>query len=307
MNSVDFGRAFKAPFEDSEWVKKTLMGLLWGILVVTSFAVIGAMLDYIKSVANGNERLPEWDDFGGKWVRGFMVFLAGVIYFLPVWVLGIIFLVPALLAAGVNSDAVGALASGGLCLFWLIAIVYSIAVGVLFYAATVNYAMAGDFGAFFRFGENIDRVRTKPGYWTAFLIAIVATFAAGMVAGIIPVVGWLLSFALTYLAYMISGHGFGQWAAIAYDLPGSGAPGTGYVVGPQTGYAPPPPPAYTPPAPPAYTPPAPPAEVAPPAPDAAFVAPAIAEAPPAPPAPEAAPTPEPTPAAEPGVVEPPAE
>ena len=125
-----------------------------------------------------------------------MVFLAGFIYFLPVWVLGIIFLVPTFIAAGANSDALGAMAGGGLCLFWLIAIVYSIAVAILFYAAMVNYAMNGDFGAFFRFGEIIERVRTQPGYWTAFLYRDrgLASLLAWS-AGIIPVIGWLVSFA----------------------------------------------------------------------------------------------------------------
>lgn len=320
MNSIDFGRAFKAPFEDPDWFKKTLFGLLWGVLVVTSFALMGAMLDYIKSVANGNERLPEWDDFGGKWVRGFMVFLAGLIFFLPVWVLGLIFLVPTLLVARTNSDILGAVAGGGMCIFWLMAIVYSIAVAIYFYSAMVNYAMTGEFGAFFKFGENFERVRTRPGYWTAFLIAIVASFAAGMIGsllGAIPVVGWLLSFGLTYLAYMVGAHGFGQWTAIAYGLPGPGGV-TGYPPL-QPGYAPPPPPAYTPPAPPAaptYAPPATPAEpqAASPSEDTPAAAAAVSAAPVEPPAPaqpqyaQAAtppPVPEPEPAPEPEAQTPP--
>ena len=160
--------------------------------------------------------------------------------------------------------------------------------------------MTGEFGAFFRFGENLERLRTKPGYWTAFLIAIVASFAASVVAGVIPVVGWLVSFGLTYLAYMVGGHGFGQWAAVAYSLPG---PGAGYAPGPQPGYAPPPaPPAYAPPAPaapPVQAAPAAPAEqpMAAPSPYAP-AAPAAAPAPPAPPAyaPAAAPPAPATPA-----------
>lgn len=59
MNGIDLGRAFKAPFNDEKWVNKTLMGFLWGLLVVTSPAVIGAMLDYIKGVSAGREDLPE--------------------------------------------------------------------------------------------------------------------------------------------------------------------------------------------------------------------------------------------------------
>ena len=284
MNSFDFGRAFKAPFDDPDWVKKTLFGWLWGVLIVTSPAVTGAMLDYIKSVAHGNERLPEWDNFGDKWVRGFMVYVAAFIYFLPVWVLGAIFLVPVVLAGSSNSNALGALASGGLCLFGLVAIVYSLAVAVIFYAAVVNYAITGEFAAFFRFGDHIARIRANAGYWSAFGAAIVASFAAGIVAGVIPIVGTILSFALSYLAYMVAGHAFGQWAAGSYNLPGLAAAGiaVGYPPAPTPGtYGPPAPPAYAPPPPPAYSPPA--APFAPPAP----AAPVAPFAPPAPAAPTA--------------------
>ncbi len=259
MNGIDFGRAFKAPFDDPDWVKKTLLGLVWGILLVTSPALVGAMVEYIRSVAHGNERLPEWDAFGDKWVRGFMVLLAGILYFLPVWVLALAFFVPVVLASGSNnSDALAAAASGGLCLFGLLAIIYALAVGAVFYSAVVDYAITGEFGAFFRVGDNIARIRANPGYWTAWLIAILASFAASVVAGAIPVLGGLISFGLTYLAYMVGGNAFGQWAAVAYNGRGPMAPSAPGM------YAPPAPPAYRPPpAPPAYppvTPPGPPAE-----------------------------------------------
>ncbi len=65
MDSIDLSRALKAPFQDSEWVKKTLMGWLWMLLGVTAPAVYGAQLDYIKSVSEGREDLPNWDDCTG--------------------------------------------------------------------------------------------------------------------------------------------------------------------------------------------------------------------------------------------------
>lgn len=69
MNSIDLGRAFKAPFMDKEWPMKTLLGFVWALLVVTSPAVYGAQLEYIRRVSGGNEELPEWNDFGNKWVQ----------------------------------------------------------------------------------------------------------------------------------------------------------------------------------------------------------------------------------------------
>ena len=94
MDKIDLGRAFKAPFADAEWVKKTLMGWLWMLLGVTAPAVYGAQLEYIKSVSEGREDLPDWSDFGNKWVKGFMLLIAGFIYTLPIWILFFILAAP---------------------------------------------------------------------------------------------------------------------------------------------------------------------------------------------------------------------
>jgi hypothetical protein len=259
MNSIDIGRAFKAPFEDQNWVTKTLLGLVFGLVFFLAPAITGAMLEYIKKVSQGQEDLPEWSDFGNKWVKGLVVIVAGMIYFLPVWALGLVFLVPVFLAGGADSDALAAVASGGLCLFWIVAFIYTIAVAVLFYAAIANYALTGEFSAFFRFGEILTRVREGSGYWAAWGTAVLATFVASAISGAIPVVGWLVAGALTYLASMVGAHALGQWAAKSYRVaPVAAAAGV-------TGFPPAPPaPPATPPAPPA-APPAPPAPEAPPA------------------------------------------
>ena len=302
MDKIDLGRAFKAPFADADWVKKTLMGWLWMLLGVTSPAVYGAQLEYIKSVSEGREDLPDWSDFGSKWVKGFMLLIAGFIYFLPVIVLSFIFMIPVILAAASGSDGMGGLAAGGMCLFWIFAIVYSVGVAILFYAATVNYALSGQFGAFFRFSEILARVRDGSGYWAAWLWAIVVSMASGLAVSILGAtfIGYILVPAVSYLSVMITAHLFGQWAARSYGIQAVAAPvGVPGYVPPAGGYVPPaaptppapaatpapPAPPVAPAAPPAYTPPAPPqAPVAPPAAPVAPPAPAAPEAPPAPPA-----------------------
>ncbi len=300
---VDIGRAFKAPFADPDWVKKTLLGWVWFLLFFTAPAVYGAAIEYVASVARGDERLPEWNDFGGKWVKGFLAGLAAFIYFLPVIVIGAILVVPVALSAQTDANGLTGLLAGGMCLFWIVAAIYTVAVSVLFYAALVNYAMKGHFGAFFEVGEIIAKVKV-PGYWMAWLFAIVISFAASAVTSVLSAtyIGVVLLGAVIYLEAMMISHLFGQWATDAYGL----APA--YAAPAAAGYQPiqPAPPAYTPPAPPAHVPPAPPT-YAPPAPPATPAAPSAA--PPAPPAPAVAPTP-PAPAVPPvppvSVEEPPA-
>jgi len=259
---IDLGRAFKAPFEDKDWLTKTLLGLLWGILVVTAPAVSGAQLAYIRGVSSGDERLPSWDDFGTKWVEGLLVFVAALLYFLPVVVLAVLFVVPvavtAVLNGGGDGGLLGGLFAGGMCLFWLVAMVYGIAVSVLFSAAMTNYAMKRNFGAFFEFGNIMALVRGNTGYFTAWIYTILIAFAGSIVTSILTAtyVGGVLVTGVTYLIAMMSGHVLGQWAARAFGTPGIAAPAGAYPSAPASPPAPPaafapPPPAAAPPAPPA--------------------------------------------------------
>ena len=105
MDSIDFGRALKAPFNDKGWPAKTALGFLWLLLGITSPVVYGAQLEYITRVSNGNEELPDWSDFGSKWVKGFLVSVAGFIYFLPIIILGFIMFVPGIISAAIAAAA----------------------------------------------------------------------------------------------------------------------------------------------------------------------------------------------------------
>ena len=310
---VDISRAFRAPFNDPDWVKKTLLGWVWVLLFVTSPAVYGAAIEYIQRVAHGDDRLPEWDDFGGKWVKGFLAAVASFIYFLPIVVIGMILVIPLALSANSNADALTGLLAGGMCLFWVLAAIYGIAVSILFYAAIVNYAMKGHFGAFFEISEILANVR-KPGgnYFLAWLFALVVGIGASVVTSVLSLtyIGVILFGAIIYLEFMIIGHLFGQWAADAYGVrPAYAAPSpAGYpAVQPappatQPYQQPTPPPAYAPPAVPssAPAPSVPPAApAAPPAPatppQTAAPAPVVPPAPATPPAPAVAAAPEPAP------------
>lgn len=261
---IDLGRAFKAPFDDKDWLSKTALGLLWGLLVVTAPAVSGAQLEYIRGVSRGDERLPDWNDFGTKWVEGFMVILAGILYFLPVFVIGALFVVPVAttVALGGGSDSgqlLGGLFAGGFCLYWILAIVYSVAVSVLFSAAMTNYAMKRSFGAFFEFGGIMALVRGGTGYFTAWIYTVLIAFVGSALASVLAytIVGGILSTGVTYLIAIMSGHVLGQWAAQAF--------GTSQPTASTSLYPAPQPP--TPTAPAAYI-PAPPAPPIPPAADA---------------------------------------
>lgn len=224
MDRFDIMRAIKAPFQDPEWLNKTLLGLLWGILGVTLPAIYGAQLAYIRSVREGDERLPAWDDFGAKWLEGFMVSVAGMLYALPVLIVGAVFFLPGIIAAasGGDSDLAGALVGGGACVFSLIATVYGVAVSLLLSAAMTHYAIRRNFGAFFEFREIIGHVRGNTGYFAAWLWLLLLSAGlstiTSVVTGVTGGLGAIVLPAASYLASMMMGHILGQWARYSYPL-----------------------------------------------------------------------------------------
>lgn len=113
MDSIDIGRAVKAPFNDQNWISKTLLGFLWLLLGVTAPAVYGAQIEYVRGVAEGREDLPTWDDFGGKWIKGFLLAIAYFIYLLPIWILAFVLLLPGIVAAASSGGDYGAGLSAG--------------------------------------------------------------------------------------------------------------------------------------------------------------------------------------------------
>ncbi len=94
------------------------------------------------------------------------------------------------------------------------------------YAATVNYALKGEFGAFFQFSEILARVKDGTGYWAAFVWALVVSLAMSLAVSILSAtfVGYILVPAVSYLSVMITAHLFGQWAAKSYGVARSRSP-----------------------------------------------------------------------------------
>lgn len=237
---MDIDRAFAAPFRDPAWLEKTAWAGLWSGLVVTSPALAGYLLDYTRGVANGDDvPMPEWNrDFGRWWVRGFLLMLAGFIYVLPALLLvaaGVVPLLAGLVAAGVWSRsgtvAAALLGTGTVCLTGVIALIYLLALSVFFPAARTNFAFSEDFGALFRIGEILARLRTVgSGYFVAWGMSIAAALAAATVGGVLAsilggtvvlaIASPFVTGAIGFLAGAITAHLFGQYAAKAYGLSG---------------------------------------------------------------------------------------
>jgi hypothetical protein len=210
---MDIGKAFTYVFDDENWIKKILIGGIVTIIPVVNLIAAGYGLRALRNVARGEEKpLPEWDDWGGDFVRGLMIAIAGVIYALPVILLSG---VGAIIGA-ISSDQYGNLSGvGATCFFGVqcLSVLWGIAMALWMPAATIQYATTDEFGAFFRFGEIWALISGNLGaYGMAILTMIIASLVSGL-GTILCIVGVIFT---SFYGTLVGMHAYGQVAAEAH-------------------------------------------------------------------------------------------
>ncbi|KAB1188201.1 MULTISPECIES: DUF4013 domain-containing protein [Haloferax] len=204
-----------------DWVKTVLIGGVLGLLsflIIPSFIVIGYLLRVVRTTMRGDERPPEFDDWGDMLIDGLKGFAIMFVYALIPLAIFIAFAFIGALGAvaGGGSDAAGVF--GGLVglLGLLVAFVLGILAAYLIPAALANYAETDRMGAAFEFGE-LRPILTSGKYATAWLTAFVVLFAASLIVGIlniIPLLGFVVGAFVTFYAavaaYYIIGTTWGE-------------------------------------------------------------------------------------------------
>lgn len=228
---MDIGKSFSYPFQDNKWLSKLIIGALISLVPILNFAWAGYLVDLIKNVMNKSaEPLPEWTEFGDKFMKGLYLTVAGLIYALPVICLSTIFITTASLTLGsiTEGDTMNTLGSAfsgiGIVLACL-AVLYGLALSFFYPAMIIHFARNENFGALFQIGTIIKIATSKLSpYLTAWLIGIVAAVVVSLVVGLvtgvlsfIPCLGWIIAWVLGGLSGVyisaIWMHLFGQVAA----------------------------------------------------------------------------------------------
>lgn len=213
---MDIGKSFTFVFEDDQWIVKILiaaaillLGVLFSWMLLIPLILAGALLGgysvaIIRQVLRGElDSLPEWDNWGDLLVDGLKVIVIGIVYALPLIILTLCLGVPVL---GFSQDAPGASSGLGFCWSFL-ALLYAIAISLVYPAAVAFFAAEGEMSAAFRFGEVFGFVRDNfATYLVAFLMSWVASFI-GNLGGLVCGIGWLVT--MPY-AVMVIGHVYGQ-------------------------------------------------------------------------------------------------
>ena len=209
---MDIGKAFSYVVSDKDWVKKVVIGGILGIIPIANLIVMGYGLRVLKNVSQDDPQpLPEWDDWGGDFVKGLMVTLAGLIYSSPAIVLAAIFAligVVAGFAGNAPGEAQGVFAVLMVCFTWLM-MLWGLAVGLWMPAAMVNYTDKWSFGAMFAFEKIWTLISENIGNY----VTVLAVMLLAGIAAIFGIIGCVIGVLFTqFYAQLVSMHALGQFA-----------------------------------------------------------------------------------------------
>jgi hypothetical protein len=213
---MDIGKSFAFIFEDEDWIVKILLAaaiLLLGILfswalliplILAGIVIGGYAVEIMRRVIEGDpDELPEWDNWGDLFADGFKVWVIGIVYALPAIIAGICLGIP-VTALAEEAEGVSVFFSLVLsCFNFLWAIVMSIVL-----PAAIGFFVANDdLGAAFRFGDVFGLVRDNlKTYVVTFVMSWIANIIGGL-GSIVCGVGWLVT---GPYAAMVTGHLYGQ-------------------------------------------------------------------------------------------------
>ena len=167
---VDWGRAVKMPFQD--YKKLGILGLMYVIPVVnivTSFFATGYGFKMAESSMKKKFSLPEWEDWGGLFLKGLLGAIISIIFMLPAMIVAFV---------GIGSSLFSMMAVGNFYPTIMFQSIYLLPAALMFFLKEDSFASAFNFSGIFK------KVFTGD-YFVAWIGLVVYAIVVGIVAGII--------------------------------------------------------------------------------------------------------------------------
>ena len=205
----EFKKAFMRPFQD---IHSLVIGCLLNIIPIINFFATGYVFEAGRLSLKKNYHLPKWHNWGHMWVNGLLVFVLGMIWSIPLIIIGWFSAGAALVSAFMNSDysAVFGAVGIGLTATIILGILtfYVLPSAVLSFIHKGNFSAGFDFNIIFKKAFNVD-------YFTAWIFAMIVSIVLAFIGSMIPYVSIVLSPAASFIGSMISVTVIGaRWAKL---------------------------------------------------------------------------------------------
>lgn len=216
--SFDFGKPFTFVFDDPRWLPKIVVGGLFylaAMVIVGWFFIMGYLAQMTRNVIRGDAHpLPEWENLGEFFNEGLRLVGVVLCWILPIILLVLAFIVPAVILGAAGNDQMNAFGSGlAGCMACLI-VPLSLAI-TFFMPASLLFAIVEQrFGAAFEFGRIWPFIKANIGN---YLLAIVVYLIARMLGGfgiVLLCVGVVFT---AFWAFLITAHAFAQVYRLAVN------------------------------------------------------------------------------------------
>ena len=184
-----------------EYAKDGLVGK-WSkwILLIISCIIFPLIMGYMMRIYRGETPAPEPDNWGEMFIDGIKLFIVGLIYAIPAFIIGFVLflstmlaLFAAMAAPPVNPNAVMGLIGANIFVY-LIFFLVVIIIGLISATAVVRFARTNRFGEAFNFGAIFDHI-TKIGlvpYIIALIVMGIVIGVVELICELIPYVGFIL-------------------------------------------------------------------------------------------------------------------
>jgi hypothetical protein len=234
---MEISKSFSYVFEDPRWVSKvaiggaillvgTIFSFLLGLpLLAALILMAGYMLTVVKNVAEGSTSpLPEWNDFGGFFMKGLYAAIGAIVIYIPAIVLICCAVVmgTVISSAAANSGDSGTSSSlssaAGLLILCVqcLYILYAIVAAIYIYAPMTRYALNGQLSTFWDFRGNLTFIQSNVG---GYILALIMAYVASLIGSLGFILCIIPGFFTLFWAYLVGGHIFGQFARGAPAMP----------------------------------------------------------------------------------------
>jgi hypothetical protein len=204
-------------YPSQKWGKIVILGIIL-IIPIVNFIGLGYLFRVLKATFAGIDEVPYFDEVGELFIDGLKILVVGIVYAIPVYVIGAIISIIFSFGANttVSSFDMFAILAGS-----LVYVILAIIIGLVESIAIANMALyEGDLGAAFKFNEVLDRIATigwgKYITWYIIMILLgsvayavaagitIITFGIGIILAILIIYPYFSVFAARSLALLFA-------------------------------------------------------------------------------------------------------